>query len=145
MGQRHYWLRQRLNYCAFLLKRHEPYGIPSPWSYSYMVCATVCLTVMPPFSGITDVWAMGHSFKTDSRRTPLLHISKYGYDIYRPRIKSLWKLPSYNWSTRFKSDGYTIIHCLCHSLILCSGVVTKTKFWKNVNAIFAHFNYVRCL
>ena len=40
-----------------------------------MVCATVCLTVMPSFSDITDVSTIIHSFKTDSSRIPLCHVA----------------------------------------------------------------------
>ena len=41
------WLRHRTNYCAFLLERHEPHGVSSPCGHRCMVCATVCLTIMP--------------------------------------------------------------------------------------------------
>ena len=46
-----------------------------------MVCATVCLTVVPSFSDITDVSTIGHSSKTDRSRTPLFHVVQYGDDI----------------------------------------------------------------
>ena len=59
----------------------KPHGIPSLCGHSYMICASVCLTVMPSFSDITDVLTIGHSFKTDRSRTPLLHFMQYGNDI----------------------------------------------------------------
>ena len=43
-----------------------------------MPSVTVRLTVMPLFS---DVSSAGHSFKTDIRRTPSLHVAQYGDDI----------------------------------------------------------------
>ena len=36
---------------------------------------------MPSFSDTTDVSIIGHSFKTDSRRTPLFHVAQYGDHI----------------------------------------------------------------
>ena len=48
------WLRHRTDYCPFLLERREPYGVHSPCGHRCMVCATVCLTVMPSFSVIID-------------------------------------------------------------------------------------------
>ena len=46
-----------------------------------MVCATVCLTVMPSFSDLADVITIGLSFETDRRRTPLFHVKQYRDDI----------------------------------------------------------------
>ena len=43
--------------------------------------ATVCLTVVPSFSDITDVSTIGNSFNTDRSRTPLFHVAQYGDDI----------------------------------------------------------------
>ena len=43
-----------------------------------MVCATVCLTVVPSFSDTPDVSTIGHSSKTDRSRTPLFHVAQYG-------------------------------------------------------------------
>ena len=73
------WLRHRID-CAFLLERHEPYGISSSCAQSCTVCvyATVCLTVIPLFSDITDVSTISHSFKTDVSRTPFFHVVQYG-------------------------------------------------------------------
>ena len=42
----------------------------TPCSDRCMVCATVCLTVAPSFSDITNVSTISHSFKTDRSRTP---------------------------------------------------------------------------
>ena len=64
------WLRHRTDYCAFLLQRREPHGVPSPRCHSFMACATICLTVIPSFSDITDVSTMGQSVKTDRSSTP---------------------------------------------------------------------------
>ena len=75
------WLRHRTDYCAFLLERLEPHGVPGPCGHSCMVCATVCLTVMPSFSDITDVSTIGLSFKTDRSRTPLFHVAQCGENI----------------------------------------------------------------
>ena len=75
------WLRHKTDYCAFLLERREPHGVPSPCSHTCMGCAAVCLTVMPSFSDTTDVSTIGHSFKTDRIRTPLVHVAQYGDDI----------------------------------------------------------------
>ena len=86
-----YWLRHRTDYCACFLERREPHGVPSSCDHSCMVCANVCLTVMPSFSVITDVSPMGHSFKIDRSRTPLFHVMQYGDErrrYYRPRNKS---------------------------------------------------------
>ena len=49
-------------------------------------CATVCLTVVPSFSDITDTSTIGHRFKTD--RNPLFHVAQYLRRHYRPTIKS---------------------------------------------------------
>ena len=49
------WLRYRTDYCAFRLERREPHGVPSPCGHNRMVCAIVCLTVMPSFSDLTNV------------------------------------------------------------------------------------------
>ena len=46
-----------------------------------MVCVTVCLTVIPSFSDITDVSTIGHGTKTSNCRTPLSHIAQYEDDI----------------------------------------------------------------
>ena len=62
------WIKRGRDCCAFLLERREPHGVPSPCSHSCTACATVCLTVVPSFSDITDVSTIGHSFKNDSRR-----------------------------------------------------------------------------
>ena len=74
------WLRHRTDYCASLLERREPRSVPSPRGHS-MVCATVCLTVKPSFSDITDISTTSHSSETDSSRTPLYRVAKYGDDI----------------------------------------------------------------
>ena len=63
-----------------------------------MVCATVCLTVMPSFSDITDVLTFGHSFKTDRSRTPLFHVAQYGDDIIGREL-NLRKLPGRQWES----------------------------------------------
>ena len=55
--------------------------VPSPCGHSCMVCATVCLIVMPWFSDITDVSTIRHSFKTDRSRAQLFHVAQYGDDI----------------------------------------------------------------
>ena len=70
------WLRHGTDYCAFLLERREPDGVPRPCGHSCMACATVCLTVMPS-SDITNVSTISHSFKTDRSHTPLFHIVQY--------------------------------------------------------------------
>ena len=83
MGQRHYCgscLDTELIIVPFLLERREPHGVSSPCGHRCMVCATVCLTVMPSFSYITDVSIIGHRFKTDISRTPLFHVAQYGDD-----------------------------------------------------------------
>ena len=41
----------------------------------------VCLTGMPSFSDTTDISSIGYSFKTNSRRTPLFHVTQYGDDV----------------------------------------------------------------
>ena len=61
-----------------------------------MVCATVCLTVMPSFLDITDVPTIGHSFKTDRSRIPLFHVMQYG-DAIIGRELNLRKLPGRQW------------------------------------------------
>ena len=86
------WFRHRTDYCAILLERREPHGVPSPCGLSCMVCATVCLTVMPSFSDITDVSTSDHSFKTDRSHTPLFHVTQYGDDIIGQEL-NLRKLP----------------------------------------------------
>ena len=86
-------LRHRTDYCAFLLERREPHGVPSPCGYSCMMCATVCLKVMQSFSDITDVSTIGHRFKTDRSRTPLFHVAQYGDDNIGREL-NLRKLPS---------------------------------------------------
>ena len=75
------WLRHRTDYCDFLLERREPHGVPSPCGHNCMVCAIVCLSVMPSVSDITDVSTIGYSFKTNNRLTPLFHDAQYGDDI----------------------------------------------------------------
>ena len=72
---------ERIIFCAFLLERREPRGVPSKCGHSCMVCASVYLTVTPSFSDITDVSIIGHSFKTNRSRTPLFHVAQYGDDI----------------------------------------------------------------
>ena len=49
-----------------------------------MVCVTVCLTVMPSFSDITDVSTIDYNLKTDRSRTSLFHVAQYGDDIIGP-------------------------------------------------------------
>ena len=39
----------------------EPHGVPSPCGHSCMVCATVCLIVVPSFSDKSDVSTIRHS------------------------------------------------------------------------------------
>ena len=60
--------------------------------------ATVCLTVVPSFSGITDVSTIGHSSKTDRSRTPLFHVAQYGDDIIDGEL-NLRKLPGRQWES----------------------------------------------
>ena len=57
-----------------------------------MVCATVCLTVVPSFSDTTVVSTISHSSKTDRSRTPLFHVAQYGDDIIGREL-NLKKLP----------------------------------------------------
>ena len=57
-----------------------------------MVCATVCLTVVPSFSDTTNVSTIGHSSKTDRSRTSLFHVAQYGDDIIGREL-NLRKLP----------------------------------------------------
>ena len=83
---------------TFLLERRERHGVPSPRGQSCMVCDTVCLTVMSPFSDITDVLTIGHSFKTERSRTPLFHVAQYGDDI-TGREFNLRKLPGRQWES----------------------------------------------
>ena len=42
------------DYCASLLERREPHGVSSSCGHSCVLCATVCPTVMPLFSEITE-------------------------------------------------------------------------------------------
>ena len=76
------------------------------------MCATVCLTVVPLFSDITDVSTIGHSFKTDSHCIPLFHFAQFGDDIIGRELNldencmSAWKF-SY---TSTRKCVYT--HCL---------------------------------
>ena len=63
-----------------------------------MVCATVCLTVMPSFSARADVSTVSHSFKTDRSRTPSFHVAQYGDDIIG-REYNLRKLPGRQWES----------------------------------------------
>ena len=81
----------------FLLERREPHGIPRPCGHSCMVCATVCLAVMPSFSDITNVSTIDHSFKTDRSHTHLFHVTQYGDDIIGREL-NLRKLPGCSWS-----------------------------------------------
>ena len=43
---------------------------PAHLANVYGVCDTVCLTIMPSFSDITDVSTIGHSFKTNRSPPP---------------------------------------------------------------------------
>ena len=90
------WLRHRTDYCAFLLKRCEPHGVLSPCGHSCMVCAIVCLTVMPPFSDTTDVSTIDHSFTMDRSRTFFFHIAQCKDDIIGREL-NLRKLPDQEW------------------------------------------------
>ena len=63
-----------------------------------MVCATVCLTVVPSFLDITNVSTINHSFKTDRNRTPLSQVEEYGDDIVGREL-DLRKLPGRKWKT----------------------------------------------
>ena len=91
-------LRHRTDYCAFNLERREPHGVSSPCGHSCMVCATVCLTVMPSFLDITDVSTIGHSFQTDRSRTPLFHVAQYEDDIIGREL-NLRKRPGRQWES----------------------------------------------
>ena len=62
--------------------------VPSPCSHGCTVCDTVCLTVMPAFSDTTDVSTIGHSFKTDRSRIPLISRRPARRRHYWPIIKS---------------------------------------------------------
>ena len=88
------WLRYRTDYCAFLIERREPHGVPSPCGLRFMVYTTVCINaiVMPSFSDKTDISTIGHSFKTDTSHTPLCHVAHYGDDIISREL-NLRKLP----------------------------------------------------
>ena len=88
-------LRHISDYYALLLERHEPLGVPSPCGHSCMVCvcATVCLTVMPSFSDITDVSTIGHNLKTDSRRNQLFFVAPYGDDFLSRELNLDEKCP----------------------------------------------------
>ena len=68
------WLIHRIDVCSFLPERREPHGVPSPYDHSCIVCVTVCLTVMPSSSNITEVSTIGHSFKTH-HLPPLFHVA----------------------------------------------------------------------
>ena len=92
------WLRHRTDYCSFLLERREQHGVPSPCGHSCMVYVTVCLTVMPSFSDITDLSTIGHSFKTDRSRTPLFHVAQFGDDIIGREL-NLRKRPGRQWES----------------------------------------------
>ena len=76
-----------MDYCAFLLERHEPHGIPSTYGHSCMVCANVCLTVMSSFSDITKVSPISHNLKTNSLLTLLLHVMQYDDDNIGQKLK----------------------------------------------------------
>ena len=74
-------LRDRTDYCTFLIERREPQGVPSSCDHSCIVA------VIPSFSDITDVSTIVHRLKTDRNRAPLIHVAQYGDDIIG-RIKS---------------------------------------------------------
>ena len=74
--------------------------------YSCVACATVCLTVMPSFSNLTDVSTIGHSFKIDSRRTPIFHVSQYGHDIIGRELNLDENCSLIIDSQDIKGDGY---------------------------------------
>ena len=95
--------RHRTDYCAFLIERREPHGVPSPCGHSCVVCAIVCLTVVPSFSDTTDVLTIGHSSKTDRSRTPLFHVAQYGDDIIGREL-NLRKLPGRQWESNPQSS-----------------------------------------
>ena len=66
----HTWLRHGTDYCASLLKRREPHGVPSPRGHRCTVCATVSLAVTPSFSDITDV-SLSSSVSRPTEAAPL--------------------------------------------------------------------------
>ena len=110
------WLGHWTDYCAFRLERRVPHGVHSPYWYSCMICATVCLTVMPSFSDITDVSAISHRFKTDRSCTPLFHIAQYGDDVMGWELY-LRRLPGLDteWIiVHFSSKGMNHIMYLAH-------------------------------
>ena len=93
------WLRHTTDYCAFLLERGEPHGVPSPCGHSFMMCATDCLTFMPLFLDITDVSNKDHSFKTDRSPIPLFHVVQYGDDIIGQELNINKKVQHRSWHT----------------------------------------------
>ena len=73
------WLRHRTYYCAFLLERREPHGVPRPCGHR---CVCVCATVCHCFSDNQRFnYDIGHSFKTDIRRISFFYGAPYGDDV----------------------------------------------------------------
>ena len=87
MGQRYYFSRHRRDFCAFLLEKRDPHGVPSSFGHSCMACATVRLPVTPSFSVVTDVSTLRLRFKTDIRRNPVISRLTVRTRHYRSRIK----------------------------------------------------------
>ena len=86
-----------------------------------MVCVTVCQTVMPSFSGITDVSTIDCNLKTDRSRTSLFHVAQYWDDIigrvHIPRRYSATNILSYLLAARlfFSSDWSHTVYCVSSS------------------------------
>ena len=89
------WLRHRTEYCAFLLQRHEPHGVPSPCRHNCMVC--YCLS--NSYAIISDITDVSTISQFQDQQKPHLLISRRAVRRwhYRPRIKSGWKLPCWQW------------------------------------------------
>ena len=81
------WLLHRTDYCAFLLERREPHGVPSPCGHICTVCATVCLTVMPSFLH-NRCFNYQPQFQDRQKPYPLISRRVVRRGHYRPRIKS---------------------------------------------------------
>ena len=84
----------------------------------FMVYATVCLTVVPSFSDITDVSTIGHSSKTDRSRTPLFHVAQYEDDIIGREL-NLRQLSGRQWDLQVQECVFFNIPTCKVTLRMC--------------------------
>ena len=128
------WLRNRTDYCAFLLKRCEPHGVPSSCGRSCMACAIVSKSYAIVFRNNRR---FNYRPQFQSRQSPH-HIFHVRRRHYRPRIKS-WKLPGRQWESNPQPSEQLRLMMIKTS----ASTETATEAWQ-VMTTLAYYSGTAC-